>query len=85
MKKLLTIALVVLAGILANGQAEQDTDVEQGIFKINFIPVAVSYEMRVGPQQTIMFEPGMGFNWSTADEDVYYFKSLPGILLPVLL
>lgn len=77
MKKLLILVMVCFTAVLAKGQAEQATDVEQGIFKINFLPIAVSYEMRVGPQQTIMFEPGMGFNWSIDKVDNYYFNFSP--------
>lgn len=77
MKKTFTLALILLASCLVKGQAEQATDVEKGIFKINFLPIAVSYEMKLAPQQTIMFEPGLGFNWSNDNEDIYYFNVSP--------
>lgn len=44
-------------------QAEQRSDVEKGIWKINFLPLSFSYEFRVEESMTVMVEPSFGFNY----------------------
>jgi len=73
MKRLLTIAAVVLmASFHSMAQPAQSTDVEEGIFKINFLPLSVSYEMKIATLQTIMLEPGFGFGYSIVDSYGYF-------------
>jgi hypothetical protein len=63
------LSILLLPSYLLGQQAE---DVEQGIFKINFLPISASYEMRVGQYQTMMLEPGAGFEYSYSSDNTYW-------------
>lgn len=76
MKKLILLPFILLFMGVNAQEVEQATEVEDGIFKINFIPLNFSYEMKVGPTETLLFEPGLGFN-SYTDDDNYYWNLNP--------
>ena len=60
------------AGLKLLSNVEQETDVEKGIMKLNFLPLSFSYEFRVNKEMTMMVEPSFNFNWST--NGLYYFS-----------
>ena len=73
MKRLLTIPAILLVATLSGmAQPAQSNDVEEGIFKINFLPVSISYEMKIASLQSIMLEPGFGFGFSVVDSYGYF-------------
>jgi hypothetical protein len=63
MKKLVVLIIAIISFGTLNAQSEQATDVEKGIHKLNFIPLAYSYEARIAQAQTFMVQPSFGFNW----------------------
>ncbi len=80
MKKLLLIIFttaITLSAIAQDEQlqaltkAEQSSDVEKGILKLNFLPMSLSYEFRVERLMTMMVEPSFSFTWTNG---VPYFS-----------
>ena len=80
MKKLLLILITTTFFLSATAQEEQlqllaqdvqTSEVEKGIFKLNFLPMSLSYEFRMDRLSTMMVEPSFNFTWTNG---VPYFS-----------
>jgi len=78
MKKFTSLLIIPLILLTLNTKSQQASDVEDGIFKINFLPLSFSYEKRVGHFQTMMLEPGMGLDISNYNE-INYINFSPSL------
>lgn len=63
MKRAIILIVAIIAILGTAAQDNQPRDVELQIHKINFIPLAYSFEARVANSQTVFIQPSLGFSW----------------------
>jgi hypothetical protein len=76
MRKLVVLIVFLFPLFMQGQEVEQKTDVEQGIFKINFIPLSASYELKVAERQTALIQGG--FSFGTYNSHFYLSPTVTG-------